>query len=343
MRVTNSIMLRRYSANLGLNLKEMNRTSQQVSSFRKFQKGSEDPMSALKALQARKTLTALDQYAKNIDTADSWLSQTEIAVSSVKKVADEAIDLLIQGRNDPMATEDRKIIAGALRNLQEQLLKNLNSQISNKYILGGTNTKEAPFTVDYTTGELFFNGQSVNAADSIDDIKPDPVYYDLGLGFKMDEMTDMPDPNSVFDMYLPGINIIGVGEFNLYSLVGKLATAFENEDMASIDGYESLMPGQPSTIDPELQNNGLFKRLQDAQLNALIELTTVGEKTKFVEYIKNRTETNIYQTEVMINKLEAIEPDKAIMNFKMQEMVYQACLQMGTYIFQPSLMDYIKR
>ena len=90
------------------------------------------------------------------------------------------------------------------------------------------------------------------------------------------------------------------------------------------------------------EEHGLFKRLQDAQLNALLSLVNVGEKANFISYLKERNEEYIYQAEVMMNKLEVIPPDEAIMNFKMEDYVYKACLQMGTYIFQPTLMDYIK-
>jgi hypothetical protein len=87
---------------------------------------------------------------------------------------------------------------------------------------------------------------------------------------------------------------------------------------------------------------GLFQRLQDAQLNTLLALVKVGERANFVNYLKERNEEYVYQAEVMMNKLEVIPPDEAIMNFKMEDYVYKACLQMGTYIFQPTLMDYIK-
>ena len=381
MRITNGMMMRKYGKNLNINLGRMNETSTQIESGRRFQRGSQDPVRALKSLQIRRNLSALEQYGSNIDVADSWLANTEAAVSAIKNHADKAVDLILQGRNDTLAPEDRMIIATALRHTQEALLKDLNSQSSYRYLLGGANTKEVPFTVDKTTGHLLFNGEDVfemgmpESGGTFTTYKKDEhdfeslqtkVYSDLTGEFKLKNSGEIVDLSTVFDMFTPGIAIIGVGPNNLYNLIGRIAFSFESEyKMESVtltDGMDYLVNAGkdrmkeidgPITSDDEIGldspysgyvgGDGLFKRLQDAQLNALISLVQVGEKSNFVNFLKNRNEDYIYQAEAIQNKLEVMPPDEAIMLFKMQDYVYKACLQMGTYIFQPSLMDYIKR
>ncbi|MCL2097028.1 MAG: flagellar hook-associated protein FlgL [Oscillospiraceae bacterium] len=416
MRITNGMMMRKYGKNLNVNLGRMNRTSQQIESGRRFQRASEDPVRGLKALQIRRNLSSLHQYSSNIDTVDSWLAQTEVAVSAIKSHADKAVDLVLQGRNDTLSSEDRLLIATSLRNVQEALLKDLNSQVAGKYLLGGANTKEVPFTVDPDTGQLMFSGVSVweygqdgdpgsgvgftpfnphdeDAVGHFNSLEA-KAYVDLTGEFQLDD-GEVVDKSTLFDMYTPGLAVVGVGPNNLYNLIGRIIHAFESEHrmepetvenvfntstgeyedmvyminkgtnlMRNIDGpveeLEYLLDiiddpnSSPEAVDKAQKEydlyseaytggDGLFKRLQDAQLNALISLVNVGEKANFVSYLQERNEEYVYQAEVMQNKLEGIPADEAIMNFKMQDYIYKACLQMGSYIFQPSLMDYIKR
>jgi hypothetical protein len=87
---------------------------------------------------------------------------------------------------------------------------------------------------------------------------------------------------------------------------------------------------------------GLSKRLENAQLRCLLGVVQVGEKSNFVTYLKTRNEDNMFQAQELQNRLEAIPPDEAILNFKMEDYVYKACLQMSSYIVQPGLMTYIK-
>jgi flagellar hook-associated protein 3 len=402
------MMARKYGRNLNINLGRMNQTSQQIESGRRFQRASEDPVRGLKALQVRRNLSALNQYSVNIDTVDSWLAQTEVVVSAIKAHADKAVDLVLQGRNDTLSTEDRTLIATALRNVQEALLKDLNSQVASRYLMGGANTKEVPFAVDPETGHLMFNGESVFDVGTPESgvgftvVKEGDfesleanVYVDLTGEFQLTEYGELVDRSTVFDMFTPGVNVIGVGPNNLYNLIGRIIHSFESEHsiqpqtienvfnpvtgeyedvvhminkgvnrMRDIDGPVDPLShlldviGDPDTPDhirdqaefdyalyseAYVGGDGLFKRLQDAQLNALISLVNVGERANFVSYLKERNEEYVYQAEVLQSKLEGIPADEAIMRFRMQDFVYKACLQMGSYVFQPSLMDYIKR
>ncbi|GHV10650.1 hypothetical protein FACS1894219_00520 [Clostridia bacterium] len=362
VRITNSMMVRRYGRALNINMGMLDSIHQQVASGRLFQKGSENPSSALKALQVRRNLSELDQYSVNIDAVDSWLLQTETALNAVKRNIDEAVLLIVQGRNDVLAPEDREIIASNLLTIQDTMLKDLNTQIAGKYLLGGANTKTPPFTVDPDTGHLLYNNTDVFEAESLDDFPDDDPLVDLGLGFYGNDDGDPEDKTTVFNMFTRGINIIGIGPNNMFNLMGRLAQAFAENKMEDVDGpieegdYSDTIVNVAidGTIEeipnpyPDYQGAfdgvaGLFKRMQDGQQHTLVELVKIGEKTNFITYLKGRTDDNIFLAESRQSQLEDIDAEEAIMNFEMQNYVYKACLQMGTYIFQPSLMDYLRK
>ena len=420
MRITSSMMMRRYGSNIAMNTARLDKNGLQVSTFRKFQRGSEDPMSALKAMQVRRQLTELNQVTRNLDVAEHWLAQTEVAAMAIKDCIDKAVLLTIQGRNDTLHEDDRLIIAHQLKSIQKELLQTLNTQVAGKYLFGDANTKgivedlgEAdvevlgpPFSaifdypgafveerdnrvnvnpdldvndpttwwyekevvfINYDDGDyengfldtklvrenlwiytnempLYYNSRNLYEEDNINNILDNikHVYLDLGLGLRFDD-NDEIIPYTVFDTYISGVEFIGVGKNNVYNLIGELADAFKDNNMKAIDGYLNGDLGSlPDYIDPDGLEAGIFQRLQKAQLNALIGITTVGERANFIEYLQDRNRDSIFLAESMQSKLEVIQPDKAIMDFKMQEVVYQACLQMGNYILQPSLMSYLK-
>ena len=422
VRITSSMMLRRYGSNIGMNTKRLDERSLQVSTFRKYQRGSEDPMSALKAMQVRRNLAEMNQVTKNLEAADHWIKQTETAAMAIKDCVDRAVLLTIQGRNDTLSEEDRLIIAHQLKSIQSELLQTVNTQVAGKYLFGNANTKgwkddwdelseaiKPPFTVilgyegefgelnemrpgresvieninpdldpfdpstwwydkivyvidpdtndlvesEYPVREplwiyteempLFYNNLNLYDENNVSEIYSSirPIYFDLGLGLRLDE-DGVPVRHTVFDVSVPGVEFIGYGKDNIYNLIGELADAFKDNNMEAIDGYIREVDTTIEYVDENNMRAGIFRRLQNAQLSALIGITTLGEKSNFVEYLLDRNEDSIFLSEEMQNKLEIIQPDRAIMDFKMQEVVYQACLQMGNYILQPSLMSYLK-
>ena len=422
VRITNSMMMRRYGSNIAMNTAQLDKKGLQVSTFRRYQRGSEEPMSALKAMQVRRSLSEMNQVTRNLDVAEHWLAQSETAAMAIKDCVDRAILLTIQGRNDPLAEEDRLIIAHQLKSIQEELLQALNTQVAGKYLFGDANTKgirlddtgsqipiQPPFTIlmGFEGDEGEFNPDHLGRSGILENINPDldprepstwwynkfeyvidpvtsdlvlsdtpvreklwiytdemplyynnlnlydednmeeiydrikPVYFDLGLGLRLDD-NGAPYSHTVFNLYTSGVELIGAGNNNLYNLIGELADAFKDGDMQAIDGYIAEVDHSNPSLSKDNLRGGIFQRLQDAQLKVLIGITTIGEHSNFVSYLQDRNRDSIFLAEEMQNKLEIIQPDEAIMNFKMQEVVYQACLQMGNYILQPSLMSYLK-
>ena len=290
MRVTNGMMISRYERNLAMNKARMSHSSDQISTGRRFMRGSEDPVRALKALQTRRRLDALEQFHFNIEMAETWLADTERACMAIKASIDRAFDLVLQGRNDTLSADDRMIIATALRSIQAQVLHDLNTQLSGKFIFGNANTKQPPFVVCDASGHLWFNvaanvieharDQDTGLLDlrdalhgvdgwnvfmmGLDDhehFNESNVYWDLTGQFHMDEFQDFViNPTALFNVRTTGLDIIGTGPNNVFNLIGRIAMAFEMEDMASIDG-----PHYPQRIVDDWRSgpDGLFWVFED--------------------------------------------------------------------------------
>jgi len=322
MRITNNMLSRKYVGNLNSSLEELDRLNDQVASGRKYAKASDDPATALKALQVRRNLARISQYQTNLTDAANWLMQTESTVAGIKEIATQAYEATLQGMTGTVSETDRKILGQQLRDLQEQLLQMANSNFSGRYILGGANTRMAPFTVD-GAGKLLYNGQDVDGA-AVNNVD---VFYDLGMGLQLDAAGEIK-PETAFTISTNGALVLGSGidgnglPNNLYRLIGQISQCFEGNDLSNMDT--------------------LLAKLINKNDDIMASTVEVGEKSSFVEFLQNRFDTDEINALAKQSDLEEIDSARVIIDFKSQEAAYQAALAMGAKIIQPSLMDFLR-
>ena len=97
---------------------------------------------------------------------------------------------------------------------------------------------------------------------------------------------------------------------------------------------------ESSTYNSDMADK-LLGKLQQTSPKVVHALTDVGAKTSYLEFITDRLETKEFNDQERQMKLEAADPAETIIYFKSQEAAYNAALQMGTKIIQPSIFDYM--
>jgi len=334
MRITQGMMARNYTNNLAKSMRELSSLSRKMTDFRQFHRASENPFNALSALKVRRTLERLDTQKDSLTLATSVVDATESIVKAVKERLDDAMELILRGENGTFAEDDHKIIATALRSIQDQMLKLANTQVNGRYILGGAQTGSPPFEIA-ADGRLLYNGQDVNDTARGDMDKVD-VFIDIGLGVYYSgdvlNLASEIDKASAFSLYSHGCDIFGYGvanvaagepSNNIYTLLGQIADIFDSGDLTDIYKYHDRFT--------------LFQKNE-----ILVEWTKCGERTKQIDFMLERNDELAFQAERRRTALEAINPEKMITEMKTQEMIYRAALQLGTYIFPATVLDYLK-
>lgn len=344
MRITNKMITTKYIRSLNTLATDLDKYNTQISTGRAFSKSSENTAAAVKAYQIRKDLSKVEGYQSNIAHAQSSLSNSEGVLLNIEELVLEAKQKVLSANTASASADERKIVATELRNLQEQLLQALNSNSSGTYYFGGTNTDTAPFSVG-DDGKLVYNGISLSTADpdeqaTLELYKKDSMYVDIGLGITLiDDPEDtavpprkIPDPKSVFQYTLPGINIVGSGTTtvdgaevsnNLYDLLGAVADGLESSTYT----YDNV--------------NALYAKLDEASMEVIYSLTEVGAKTSYLNFMSDRYETQTLNMQERQLDVEGADPARTIILFKSQEVAYNAALQMGTKIIQPSIFDFM--
>ncbi len=133
----------------------MEQLQEQVSSGRKINKPSDNPVTAVRSMFYRSSLNEIDQYKRNADDGISWMSTTDESLDEVTSVLQRVRELTVQGLNGTNGETDRNAIAEEIYQLKEHLGEISNSQIAGKYIFAGSDVKTPPY--NSTTKEFSNN------------------------------------------------------------------------------------------------------------------------------------------------------------------------------------------
>lgn len=167
MRITNNIILHNTSSNINGNKINVDKLNQQMSSQKKIQRPSEDPVIAIRALRLRSNLSEIEQYyERNIPDAESWLEVTETALSNMKSILTDIRTQCEYGASDQLKTEDRETILNTLEKLRAQVYAEGNADYAGRTVFTGYRTNK----------KLTFMG---NEADTKYEITQKFTYSDL--------------------------------------------------------------------------------------------------------------------------------------------------------------------
>lgn len=159
MRVTNKLMADTVTGNLFKNIDQFLKTQNILSSGKRINKPSDDPIGMGKVLDYRKTICAIDQYDRNIAHGESWLDLTDSTLNAVGDSLIRAKELALSQANATANADTMKAVAEEVKNIYDHLLQLVNTKLGNSYIFAGHETDTAPFSRDddYITS---YNGEA---------------------------------------------------------------------------------------------------------------------------------------------------------------------------------------
>ena len=141
MRITNKIMQRNNLSNINTNKIYQDKLSTQMSTQKKINRPSDDPVVAIRALRLRSSVTEITQYyTKNIPDAESWLNVTEESLKNLSQIITNMIARCTKGSNGDLKTEDRQIILEELKALGEEIYSTGDADYAGRYVFTGYRT-----------------------------------------------------------------------------------------------------------------------------------------------------------------------------------------------------------
>ncbi len=156
MRITNNIVLRNSLAGLQRNSSEIQRLQTQLSSGLKVQTSSDDPTAASQIMASSSSLTALDQYKRNIDSATSRSAAEETALDQVNDILTRAKELTLSQATDTATPATRAVAAKEMEQLFKQVVAIGSTRFGDAYLFGGDTATDSPFSATGTGTALDF-------------------------------------------------------------------------------------------------------------------------------------------------------------------------------------------
>ena len=111
MRIAGNATRRNFLRNYELNSTAKFESEQKISTGRQFQRASENPINAAKALRVRKSMADLETHQKNLESADSIYQVAEDSLLTVSSLIQNTYEKLLQGAHGTYNQNDLDIIA----------------------------------------------------------------------------------------------------------------------------------------------------------------------------------------------------------------------------------------
>ena len=175
MRVTNKMIMNNSASNINSAKEVVNTRNKQMTSQKRIDKPSDDPVIAVRSLRLATTLSQVSQYySKNIPDANQWLDITETALININDVATDCKTICVGGSTDSYNSQsDRKTMLTQLESLQKALFAEGNADYANRTVFTGYRTNSnLTFTEDETQTKY-----RIDQTLSIEDLMEEHRYY----------------------------------------------------------------------------------------------------------------------------------------------------------------------
>lgn len=317
MRLTSSTMGDRLIADLQRSYTRMATTQEQISTGKRVNRPSDDPLAAAQARLRTSDLEGIKRSQDSVASASGWLSATESGLSSVRDVVARANELALQGANGSTDQNARNAIADELDQLVKSAKDAMNVKFGDAYIFSGTKSDVPPYAA--ATGDAY-QGDSGRV---------------LREGGATVTLQVNPD-------FVPA-NASPAGSTAPITAQSVLGGGNAAGDGRVLDALETLAAHLRGGTAADLQAVSTTD-LQALQQNATAvgnAITAVGTMSNRADAAKSRLDSLQDLTNQGIDDLTGVDLAKALTDYTAQQSAYQAALKVGAQIIQPSLVDFL--
>ena len=147
----------------------LNQTQEQISTGRRVNRPSDDPVAAARILRLDQDLKRIDTFERNTDLAENRLEQEENALSRSVDIIQRVRELTVQAGNGSLSANDRTSISAEIKERLGQLADVANTRdASGEFIFSGFQGGNPAFSRD-SSGNWVYQGDEGQRSLEIDD------------------------------------------------------------------------------------------------------------------------------------------------------------------------------
>ncbi len=303
VRVTQRMLADRVLNNISVANLSILKLQEQLATGRSVNRPSDNPLAARRAVAARSQISENEQYLTNISTASPYLQETETTILMVENVLQRARELALQGSSGTNGQLQRDQIAEEVDQLIESALVEANHITAGRYIFGGTNTLNAPFVAT----------RDVNGEVTAVTYEGNDEHFDVEISEGV-YVTINETGTDVFTQTTP----------ETVDVFQTLIDLRENLRAADYDGLTTGLEDLNSGLDQLLFTTARLGAVQNRMTRADDSIRDLNVEA--AEYLSDNVDADLAEV---------------IVNLNAQTNAFQAALNAGGRVIQPSLLDFL--
>ena len=255
MRVTENMFATRFLNSI-TNAQERIATLQtQIASGKRVQQPSDDPQATDAILRLQTLIASNDQYATGTAEAQSMMETTTDTLGNAAEVLTQIKELLVKANNGANTTA-----LGAFAESADSLLTEMvdlaNTRFNGKYILGGTNTLQQPFTLNAGRTAVAANPNGITGTINM------PIGEGVTQASNIDGQQALQG-TAIFDLIIRVRDALRAG---------TVPTTADMDSMSTMVDYVTTQAGKAGSDFQSLETNQTFLASQKTQLQSLLSL-----------------------------------------------------------------------
>lgn len=313
MRITNSSMVKNQMYDMQQNLTRMSKINEQINSSKMINRVSDDPHKAIRIMTLNNEIKYTEKYNSNVDETVGWMNTTDGSLEQFGNMLGDIKQGILKVGNGTYSDEELKAIRAEMNEKIKEVADTLNTTYGGKYMFGGTNVDEPPIIMEEKDGIVTL---SINPNSNMGDLRADisdgiNIDYNLSVGEIFKGTDEKGNPIDFLE------------ELNN---VSKLMDDIVKGDK---DAKETLLTTTKGNID-KLYNHALDER------------TSLGVRVNTAEKVKELNEGNILNMKGVLSMDQDVNQVEKFIELKSVELIYQASIQVGTKLIQPTILDYLR-
>jgi flagellar hook-associated protein 3 FlgL len=295
-------------SNLSRSRQGLQTLQNQLSTGLAVTKPSDNPLATSQIMSLRTSLDMHDQYYGNMQSASSFMSVTDSALSDFVSSLQQVRSLMLDAANGTNNASDLNALGLQVNQIIGQLVQTGSAMYGNQYIFSGTQTTTVPLAItadaDGNITKVTYQGDGGQ------------INYEVAQGVQMTVNTD------------------GAGLFQVAGTGGSQTNLFDTlitikDDMLNDTNTQDLGGTLLSQIDE------ITSHIESAQ-------ASVGVKEDRLNTAMTRSQNEKTSMSTMLSSLQDVDVAQATVEFSEKSYVYQAALATAAKVLTPTLVDYLK-
>lgn len=286
MRITQNMTSSRLIQNLNANMRKMATQQDQISTGRKINKPSDDPVGMTYGLRYRSDLTANAQYQDNVASAQSWLDFYDTQTDQATQILQHVNELAVQAGTGTNTPDSLESINKEILELKKQMMDIGNSAFNGKFVFNGQKFDQPPFPDGSDPKNTPTDGGAVT--------------YEIGQGITM-------DVNLTADQVFGAPDSSGSTD-NVFSIFDRLSAALTAGSYTGVTAEIDSIKSRMNKIISARSENGAKTNRAELMQNRMeqmeVGLTALQSKTEDADmselYIDSTVSQNVYQASLSV-------------------------------------------